>query len=232
MGLSGNDYTIVGCINFAVARQLTVSASRCSKVNNHRTGFHNGNMFLQNQLRSRFTGNLCRCNNNINLQSLLPEQFHFGINKGLTHLLAVAGRGGAVLVNGDRQELCPHRLDLFGHFLSCIKSPDNGAHRIGRSQCGKSCHAGTNNKYLCRFHFPGGSDLSVEKTAEITGSFNHSTVSGNIGHRRQNVHFLSPRNTRNGIHGNGVDFIFCQQFQQCLILCGPQITHGYRSGLH
>ena len=123
-------YDLIGLSQFAVAAHLGC------EIDNDAAFLHGFDHGLCYELGGWSAGNECCGDDDINFFGLLGKEFHFGLDKLITHDLGIAALSGSVLIcKIEHQELCIHTLDLFLYFRAGIKGSDNGPHAFSSTDC-------------------------------------------------------------------------------------------------
>ena len=118
----------------------------------------------------------------------------------VAHLLGVAsgrdfGRRGV-----DVEVLPAEGLDLVGDLGARVGGLDDGAHAACRADGGQTGDPCADHEHLGGRHLARRGHLPGEEPAEGVRGFDDSAVPGDVGHRRQHVQRLRPRDARDGVH--------------------------------
>ena len=171
-----NDGHAMAYYGFIAHRQFTVAALLGRHVYDDAAGLHALDHLFGDQAWRRLAGDQGRGDDDVGILGLACVHLALRCLEALAHHLGVATTAGAVFFVVHLDELAAERLDLVGHFGTCVVGTHDGAQIGGRANGSQTGYTGTRDEHLGRRHLARSGDLTVEVAAKGVGRFNHGAV--------------------------------------------------------
>ena len=175
----------------------------------------------RDELRRRLAGDQRGRDDDVRRLRVLRDERLLGREVRVAHLLGVAARALARLLELELDELRAQALDLLAHGRPRVERAHHRAQPPRRGDRGQARDARAEDQHLRRLHAPGRGHLPGEEAPEVVGRLDDRAVAGDVRHRRQRVQLLRARDARHGVHREHRHLARRQALDERLVLRRP-----------